>query len=166
MNVISVKYEKLHHSRAKKYPDASWEFVVVTDTTFPHNADGFGGVLRRVPDGEGFLWQARHYDNTDWAAPQLGREKAIQALLPIAFEAIKEWKDEQKAADARLQARYAEADDLRKELQMVLPGIIVKLGVNAWRNGQVSDEPLEFVIELSKLSKKQVQTFTRIFKQA
>lgn len=163
MKVINATFEKPWGGELTQFPDVIWRFSVTTDIEFPHGHKGFGGLLRKDPDGEGYGWQARHYGNTDWAPSALSRVDAIQNLLPLAFESIQQWKNAQGQEKIKRLARSQQATDLSTLLNANRTGYDIHVGVNDWK---ADEEPILFSIHISGLSEQQVREIAKDLESA
>jgi hypothetical protein len=138
VRVLSAEFSKYTpHPRRPVFigPAPEWEFRCTTDVDLPHGHNGIGGLLRRVPAGERFggMWQARHYEHTEWGPGSRTREGAIQAAMPEIYAAVlanvRQFEAEDRAKEsahritadvlARLERARAQAPTMLTILQAV-----------------------------------------------
>jgi hypothetical protein len=110
VKVLSAKYEKPHHRGYDYAPETLWQFVATTDNLMPHNADGFGGLLRK--EATTGLWQARHYQNTDWGKPAADRVAAIQNIVEDVLVSMAAHRQQVANDEAERNARHEKSKQL------------------------------------------------------
>lgn len=149
MKKLIATFSKLTGKHIEAFPDASWEYVIESPET---NAHGFaGGILRK---GECGLWQARHYEHTEYGPLAATREEAIEKLLPELREFSKKWKEKCAKQDEERDARVNRVFEFNQEIEKansLLTGMCV--GVNYHE----IEKPIEFVVKIPGLSEGQAR---------
>ncbi len=160
MQALYARYTKPRMYDVKYAPDALWEFKVQTDEKCPHGYNGFGGLLRRVPDGDRYVWQARHYGHTEWAASASGRLAAIDKLIPIACEKIQQSVDKKKSIEQEWDTRMQQASDLQNMFMCsVSEREVFVADQSLVRRGEPITDPSRYSVTVvfKNLSRSQVQ---------